>query len=175
MGRTRRRRGRHFPPGYHHDKINDSKQLSEKERDSLYDVIMKDAIAIGVGQVEAAVIDKVNILQATKTAMRQALGQLNIKPDFVMFDAIHLDDFKTPQLSLIKGDALALPIAAASIIAKVTRDRLMHQLRQRYPEYRFDLHKGYGTALHAAMIEKYGPIKGVHRFTYKPLKKYLLR
>lgn len=162
-----------FPSNYSNDQIDDSKKLSESKREHLYDIIVRDALTVGIGIVEATTIDQINILQATKLAMRLALQNLKLQPDFLMLDAVHLDDLDTPQLSLIKGDQLALPIAAASIIAKVTRDRIMRDLHTKYPQFRFDLHKGYGTTLHLEALKKYGPIIGVHRLSYKPVKRLL--
>ena len=162
-----------FPSNYSNDQIDDSKKLSESKREHLYDIIVRDALTVGIGIVEATTIDQINILQATKLAMRLALQNLKLQPDFLMLDAVHLDDLDTPQLSLIKGDQLALPIAAASIIAKVTRDRIMRNLHTKYSQFRFDLHKGYGTTLHLEALKKYGPIIGVHRLSYKPVKRLL--
>jgi ribonuclease HII len=161
-----------LPKGYHNDEINDSKQLTPAVRERLFDQIMHDAIAVGVGLVEAPEIDRINILEATKAAMTMAVNQLKIIPDFLLIDAVKLTQVTLPQKAVIHGDALALPIAAASIIAKATRDRLMVALHEEHPKYRFDLHKGYGTALHRECLSKYGPLKGIHRFSYKPIKHY---
>jgi len=163
-----------LPTGYRNELINDSKKLTPHARETLFDVIQKDALAIGVALVDADTIDKINILQATKRAMRTALDSLAVKPDYVMLDAVTLPDLPMPQEGIVHGDALALPIAAASIIAKVTRDRLMIELHQSYPAYRFDLHKGYGTALHLRALRMHGPITGVHRLSYRPIKELLL-
>jgi len=162
-----------LPKGYIHPDINDSKQLSESKREQLFNIIMQDALAVGVGIIDAPTIDQTNILKATKQAMHIALKNLNIKPDFLLIDAVRLESVDTPQMPLIKGDTLALPIAAASIIAKVTRDRIMRQSHIKYPQYRFDLHKGYGTKLHQFELDQYGPIPNWHRFSYRPLKKYV--
>ena len=163
-----------LPHGYRNELIDDSKKLTPHTREMLFDVIRKDALAIGVALVDAEMIDKINILQATKRAMRIALDSLAVKPDFVMLDAVTLPDLALPQEGIVHGDALALPIAAASIIAKVTRDRLMLELHRQYPAYRFDLHKGYGTALHLRALRMHGPIIGVHRLSYRPIKELLL-
>ncbi|MFA5235909.1 MAG: ribonuclease HII [Bacilli bacterium] len=162
-----------LPKGYQNEEINDSKQLTAACRERLFAQIQKDALAIGVGVVEAIEIDRTNILMATKAAMTIAIGQLQVKPDFLLIDAVKLVEVTIPQEAVIHGDALALPIAAASIVAKVHRDHLMVALHERHPEYRFDLHKGYGTALHQERLARFGPLAGIHRFSYKPIKNYL--
>jgi ribonuclease HII len=159
-----------FKKGYYNDAIDDSKKLTAHKRDQLFDIIVKDSLSIGIGIVSAEVIDKINILQATKLAMRKAIDNLSIKPAFLLIDALKLDGVALPQLGLIHGDALALPIAAASIIAKVTRDRIMVKIHHEHPIYRFDLHKGYGTKLHHNMILTHGAIKGIHRMSFRPIK-----
>ena len=161
-----------LPKGYHHSDINDSKQLTPIQREQLYDQIMHDAISVGIAIIDAVTIDRINILEATKLAMYQAIGQLTPIPDFILIDAVKLPKMAIPQQALIKGDAIALPIAAASIIAKVTRDRLMVAAHQMYPSYHFDKHKGYGTKLHQAALDEFGPIDGWHRMSYRPLLKY---
>lgn len=160
---------------YINKEINDSKQLSEKKREELYEIITRDAIAYGVGIVDAEEIDKINIYEATKKAMTMAINNLKTKFDLILTDAMPLKGFDVEVVPIIKGDAKALPIAAASIIAKVTRDRMMVELAKKYPEYGFDVHKGYGTAKHMEALKKYGPIKGVHRFSYKPVAKVALQ
>lgn len=162
-----------LPKGYTHPDINDSKQLTESQREQLFDIIMQDALAVGVGIIDAPTIDQTNILKATKQAMHIALMNLKITPDFLLIDAVRLEHVDIPQTALIKGDGLALPIAAASIIAKVTRDRIMRQSHIEHPEYRFDLHKGYGTRLHQLELDRHGPIPNWHRLSYRPLKKYV--
>jgi len=164
-----------MPPGYHHETIDDSKKLTARQRETLYEVIKRDALAIGVAFVDAATIDAINILAATRQAMREALKQLTPAPDFVLLDAVTLPELGSKQQGLIRGDGLALPIAAASIIAKVTRDRYMMELHRAHPEYRFDRHKGYGTKFHRDMITKYGPLPGIHRMSFKPLKIFQIR
>lgn len=158
-----------FPRAYINKDINDSKQLSEKKREELFDVIKKDAIAVGVGIVDAETIDRINIYEATKVAMKQAINNLKHDFDLILTDAMKLKNFKVPVIDIIKGDAKALPIAAASIIAKVTRDHIMKDLAKKYPEYGFEVHKGYGTKKHLEALDKYGPIKSIHRFSYKPV------
>ena len=160
---------------YKNKEINDSKQLSEKKREELFEIIKKDAIAYGVGIVSAEEIDKLNIYEATKKAMKEAIDNLKIKFDLILTDAMPLKGFDVEVVPIIKGDAKALPIAAASIIAKVTRDHMMNDLAKKYPEYHFDEHKGYGTSKHMEALKKYGPIKSVHRFSYKPVAKVALQ
>lgn len=160
-----------FPRAYKNKDINDSKQLTEKKREQLFDVIKKEAIAVGVGIVDAETIDKINIYEATKVATKEAINNLSHNYDLILTDAMKLNGFDKPVIDIIKGDAKALPIAAASIIAKVTRDRMMKKLAEQYPEYGFDVHKGYGTKRHMDALNKFGPIKGVHRFSYKPVYK----
>ena len=149
--------------------VNDSKQLTEATRERLYDVIMQHALAfsIGIGTVE--VIDERNILQATKHAMRLALKQLSPSPQALLLDALLLPDIALPQRSIIKGDARCLSIAAASILAKVTRDRLMVQLHSQYPEYGFNQHKGYGTPAHLAALHQHGATPH-HRRSFAPVR-----
>lgn len=159
-----------FPRAYINKDINDSKQLSEKKREELFEIIKKDALAIGVGIVDAETIDKINIYEATKVAMKEAVKNLNYKFDLILTDAMPLKNMGVPVIDIVKGDAKALPIAAASIIAKVTRDHILNDLAKKYPEYGFEKHKGYGTKLHMDALKKYGPIKGVHRYSYKPVE-----
>ena len=156
-----------LPINYHHEYLNDSKQLSEKKRDELYDVIMKDAISVGIGIVEADEIDRINILEASRKAMMLAIEDMKIKPDYILTDAMDLPT-ETPYTKIIHGDAKSLSIAAGSIIAKVTRDRLLLELDKEYPEYEFKKHKGYPTKKHLENIRKYGLLKN-YRFTYKPV------
>ena len=159
---------------YINKEINDSKQLSEKKREELFEVIKKDAIAYGVGIVSAEEIDTLNIYEATKKAMKEAINNLKVKFDLILTDAMPLKGFDVEVVPIIKGDAKAMPIAAASIIAKVTRDHMMEELGKKYPEYGFEVHKGYGTAKHMEALKKYGPIKGIHRYSYKPVAKVAL-
>jgi len=145
------------------DKINDSKKVSEKTREKLYEIIINKA-NFGVGIVSAETIDKINILQATKLAMRNSFEPLTLKPDIILIDAVGLD-LPCATQSIIKGDAKSYNIAAASIIAKVTRDRIMRELDEKYPMYGFARNKGYGTAEHIAALKKYGPCPE-HRRTF---------
>lgn len=158
-----------FARTYKNKDINDSKQISEKMREELYSIIKENALAIGVGIVDAKTIDKINIYEATKIAMKEAIKNLNHDYDLILTDAMKLENQKVKVIDIVKGDAKALPIAAASIIAKVTRDHMMNDLAKQYPEYGFDVHKGYGTKMHMDALKKYGPIEGVHRYSYKPV------
>lgn len=162
-----------FARAYINKEINDSKQLSAKKREKLFDEIYQNAIAVGVGIVDAAKIDEINIYEATKVAMKEAINNLKHDYDLILTDAMKLNGLEKPVIDIIKGDAKALPIAAASIIAKVTRDKLMNELDNKYPNYGFKKHKGYGTKLHLDALDKFGPIKGIHRFSYKPVYKSL--
>lgn len=157
---------------YENDKINDSKKLTEKKREELYDVIMGEALSVGIGISSEDVIDEINILQATKKAMTEAIKNLDIKPEHVLIDAVKLEDLDIPQTSIIKGDAKSISIAASSIIAKVTRDRMMVELDKKHPEYDFKNNKGYGTKKHIDAIRKYGIIKE-HRKTFAPCDEYI--
>jgi len=145
--------------------VNDSKKLSPAKREKLYDIILNRAVSYGIGIVDEKRIDEINILNATKLAMKMAVDQMNIKPDILLIDAVRLDDLDIPQKSIIKGDELSISIAAASIIAKVTRDRMIAEADSQYPEYGFKKHKGYGTAEHINAIKKYG-ICPIHRISF---------
>ena len=149
--------------------VNDSKQLTALTRERLYDVIMQHAVAVGVGTSSVELIDDCNILQATKKAMCMAIAQLSISPQALLLDAIFLPTIVLPQRSIIKGDARCLSIAAASIIAKVTRDRLMCQLHEQYPAYGFNQHKGYGTEMHLAALREHG-VTPQHRRSFSPVR-----
>lgn len=137
--------------------LNDSKQLSAKKREELYDVIMEKAVAVGIGVVPSATIDDVNILQATYEAMRIAIGKLSVKPDILLNDAVNIPGVDIKQVGIVKGDARSVSIAAASIIAKVTRDRMMEEYDKIYPEYKFASNKGYGSKDHIAALKEIGP------------------
>jgi len=154
--------------------VDDSKQLSEAERDRLYDLIVGRAVAIGVGSASEQEIDRSNILEATRLAMHRAVAGLSSSPDFLLLDAITLPGSQLPFRSIIKGDALSLSIAAASIVAKVTRDRLMADYHRRYPEYNFLSHKGYGTAEHLLRLSEHGP-SPIHRRTFAPVAQLFRR
>lgn len=145
--------------------VNDSKKLSEKKREMLYDEIMSRALAVGVGVVGPERIDEINILQATYEAMRMAVAQLKVQPDILLNDAVTIPDLKVRQVPIVKGDAKSVSIAAASIIAKVTRDRLMREYGQVFPEYEFASNKGYGTKSHIEALKTYG-LTPIHRRTF---------
>ena len=145
--------------------INDSKKLSEKKREELYDIIMKEAVAVGIGYATHTRIDEINILQATYEAMREAISKLEVKPDILLNDAVTIPGVDVRQIPIIKGDAKSMSIAAASIIAKVTRDRLMVEFDKAYPEYHFAENKGYGSAVHIAAIKEVGP-SPIHRQSF---------
>ena len=149
--------------------VCDSKQLTAQARESLFEVITHSAIAVAVGIGSVELIDERNILQATKQAMRSAVAQLSPMPGALLLDALLLPDVPLPQRSIIKGDTLCLSIAAASIIAKVTRDRLMVQLHEQYPLYGFAQHKGYGTEAHLAALRTYGACP-IHRQSFAPVR-----
>ncbi len=160
-----------LPRDFYDERINDSKKLTEKKRELLYDVIMENAISVGIGISSEDVIDDINILEATKKAMIEAVNNLSVKPEHLLIDAVKLN-VDIPQTSIIKGDAKSESIAAASIIAKVTRDRMMIELDREHPEYDFKHNKGYGTKKHIEAIEKYGILKE-HRKTFAPCNKYV--
>ncbi len=145
--------------------VDDSKKVSAKKRAELYDVIREKAIAWAVGAADVETIDRINILQATMLAMRRAIAQLTLQPDALLIDALTLHDISIPQQPIVHGDARSVSIAAASILAKVTRDTLMEELDELYPQYGFRDNKGYGTAAHIAAIREYGPCP-IHRRTF---------
>ncbi|HEX4715426.1 MAG TPA: ribonuclease HII [Ktedonobacteraceae bacterium] len=151
------------------DGVRDSKQMTALARERFFAVIQQHALAIGVGVGSVELIDRRNILQATKLAMKDALTQLALPPQALLLDALYLRDIPLPQRSLIKGDARCLSIAAASVIAKVTRDHLMLQLHQEYPAYGFDRHKGYGTAAHLTALQTHGATPH-HRQSFAPVR-----
>jgi ribonuclease HII len=159
-----------LPENYSHPVLNDSKKLSEKKRDAVYDDIIKDALSYSVGIATEEEIDEINILNATFLAMKRAVDGLNIKPDFAYIDGNQYPKTGVKEETIVKGDGKCISVAAASIIAKVSRDRFMLEIGEKYPEYQFNKHKGYGTKLHYEMIEKYG-VSDVHRRSF--LKKIL--
>ncbi len=155
-----------FPHAYSNSEINDSKKLTARKRDELYKVIsQQDAIAVGVGVAEAAVIDRINILRASLQAMREAILDLSVAPDLILIDGLHTLAVDTPQKALVKGDALSVSIAAASIIAKVSRDRIMEMYHRQFPQYNFLKNKGYGTAEHRKILQEIGMCK-IHRRSF---------
>ena len=145
--------------------LNDSKQLSAGKREELYEVIMREAVATGIGYASPARIDEINILQATYEAMREAIGKLAVKPDILLNDAVTIPGVDIRQVPIIKGDAKSVSIAAASIIAKVTRDRLMVQYDSVFPGYGFAANKGYGAAAHIEALKRLGPTP-IHRRSF---------
>jgi len=162
-----------LPLNYQNEIINDSKKLTEKKREELYNVIMNDAISVGIGIVEPEVIDEINIYEASKLAMIKAYKEANknVKIEHLLTDAMELD-IDIPVTKIIKGDAKSITIAAASIIAKVTRDRMLLLLDEKYPMYGFKNHKGYPTKKHIEAMHKYGLIEG-YRKTYGPVKEIM--
>lgn len=162
-----------LPPDLTLAGVNDSKMLTAGERDRLYDTIMGAALAVGVGSSDNRTIDRINILQATLRAMESAVGALQVAPDYLLIDGISKTTLPLPQKTLKKGDSHSLSIAAASIIAKVTRDRLMAAYDQQYPGYGFAGHKGYGSAAHMAAIAQLGP-SPIHRLTFRGVREHVL-
>ncbi|MCR5747581.1 MAG: ribonuclease HII [Lachnospiraceae bacterium] len=145
--------------------LNDSKKLSEKKREALYEEIKEKALSWAVARVEPERIDEINILQATFEAMREAVSKLDIRPDILLVDAVHIPDIDIPQDSIVKGDAKSLSIAAASVMAKVTRDNIMKEYAKEYPGYGFEKNMGYGTAQHREALKEYGPTP-IHRRSF---------
>lgn len=164
-----------FPSDFFDERINDSKKLSEKKREELFDFIIEHAISYSICEISPDEIDEINILEASRKAMETCIQKLNVKPDFVLTDAVKLYHCHCGFDAIIKGDAKAQCIAAASILAKVTRDRICLQLDKKYPEYNIKSNKGYGTKDHLEALEKYGPKKGLHRFSYKPVKNSMIQ
>ena len=154
-----------LPEGYEIDGLNDSKKLSEKKREKLYDEIIEHALAYSVQSCDNNVIDEINILAATMLAMKTAVESLGIKPDIVFVDGNRLPKLEVPAEYVIKGDATSASIAAASILAKVSRDRFMYEMDKKYPEYCFEKHKGYPTKLHYEKIREFGPSE-IHRLSF---------
>lgn len=154
-----------LPENYTHEILNDSKKLSEKKRDLVYDDIIRDAVSWSVGMATEQEIDDINILNATFLAMKRAVEGLNIKPDLAFVDGNRYANTGVKEITIVKGDSKCMSVAAASIIAKVSRDRFMQEVDKQYPQYQFSKHKGYGTKLHYEMIEQYG-ISPVHRKTF---------
>lgn len=159
-----------LPLDCHINGINDSKKLSEKKREALFDEIIKKAVAFSIKSVDEKVIDEINILNATHKAMNEAVNSMKIKPDYVFIDGNSIKNMTIPHETIVGGDAKSISIAAASILAKVARDRYILEYAKEYPQYMFEKHKGYGTKLHTEAILKYGPCP-IHRRTF--LKKLL--
>lgn len=157
-----------LPESFYLPGLNDSKKIPEAKRELFYQIIMEEAIAVGIGIIHNEEIDKINIYQATKKAMITAVAQLSQQPDYLLIDAMELD-VSIPQLSIIKGDAKSISIAAASIVAKVTRDRMMKEYAKEYPYYGFDKNAGYGTSVHIDALHLYG-LTPWHRRSFSPIK-----
>jgi len=158
-----------LPEGLEIPGLTDSKKLTDKKRRELYPLIQEQAISYGIGFASEKEIDEINILQATFLAMQRALDQLEVKPDLALIDGNREKDFGIPVKTVVKGDSLSMNIAAASVLAKVTRDDLMMLLAEEYPQYGFEIHKGYGTKAHYAALTEYGP-SPIHRLSF--LKKF---
>ncbi len=163
-----------LPPFLRIEGINDSKQLTAKKREELFKIIVKNAVAYQIVFVSEADVDLLNIYQATKKGMLEAIRGLEVTPDHVLIDAMPLGELKIPHTSIIHGDARCASVAAASILAKVTRDEFMEKMDVKYPNYGFKKNKGYGTKAHMEALEKYGPCP-IHRKTYAPVSKYFSR
>ena len=154
-----------FPPDYRNAEIKDSKKLSARKREKLYEIIRSEAVAIGMGAADADIIDRVNILRATLQAMREAVLELSTPPDFLLIDGLHCIPMQIPQKPLVKGDNRSVSIAAASIIAKVSRDRIMEMYHRQFPQYNFLQNKGYGTKEHCTALKQFGMCK-IHRKSF---------
>lgn len=157
-----------LPKNYKLEGLNDSKKLTEKKREEYFEILKRDAISIGVGIVTPKEIDEINILEASRKAMYEAINNLSVKPEFILSDAMKLNDIDTPSLPIIHGDALSLSIAAGSVVAKVTRDHIMYEMDKKYPELKLAKHKGYPTKEHLELMGKYG-INEEYRMSYKPV------
>jgi ribonuclease HII len=157
-----------LPKNYSHSEIDDSKKLSPRSRERLYRVIVKEAISFSFGIVDTNIIDEINILEATKLAMYEAITDLNPRPEIVLTDAVNIKTLPFRQISFVKGDTISISIAAASILAKVRRDAIMCAYHEKYPQYHFSKHKGYPTKLHRKCIKQYGPCH-IHRKSFRLL------
>ena len=162
-----------LPKGFHSPLINDSKKLSAKQREEAYKIIIENAIDYAISSVDPETIDEVNILNASRLAMSQAISKLKHPFDIIITDCMKMKGYTVPVIDLVHGDALSQTIAAASILAKVSRDNLCLELDKKYPEYHIKKNKGYGTKDHLEALKKYGPVKGLHRFSYAPVKNCL--
>ena len=163
-----------LPEDFSDPLINDSKQLTAKQREKAFGIIINNAIAYSISSVGPEEIDEINILVASRLAMKKAIDSLNHKYDLILTDAMKIPGYDVPVIDVVHGDALSKNIAAASILAKVSRDRLCEELDKQYPEYGIKKHKGYGTKDHMEALKKYGPVKGLHRFSYAPIKELFL-
>lgn len=163
-----------LPHDFYLSGLDDSKQLPPDKRDAYFDVIKQHAVRYGIGIVHSEVIDRINIFQATKQAMYQAITSMEAKIDHILIDAVELENLPCPSTSIIKGDQKSVTIAAASILAKVTRDRWMKELSRKYPQYEFDKNMGYGTKKHIDALEKYGP-SPCHRYSFAPVRANIIK
>ena len=163
-----------LPIDYHSPLINDSKKLTAKQREKAFGEITKNAIAYAISSVDPDTIDEVNILNASRMAMQQAIAKLNHDFDIILTDCMKMKGYDVPVIDLIHGDALSQTIAAASILAKVSRDRWCEEIDEKYPVYNIKKNKGYGTKDHLAALKEYGPVKHLHRFSYAPVKACLI-
>ncbi|NLZ15142.1 MAG: ribonuclease HII [Erysipelotrichaceae bacterium] len=163
-----------LPRDFNSSLINDSKQLSANKREAAFELITKNALAYAITSICPEEIDEINILNASRKAMQKAIAQLNHKYDLILTDAMKMKDYPVPVISVIHGDALSQSIAAASILAKVARDRYCEEIDKKFPLYHIAKHKGYGTKDHLEALKRYGPIKHLHRFSYAPVKACLI-
>ncbi|MGN1390997.1 MAG: ribonuclease HII [Sharpea porci] len=161
-----------FPEGFYDERINDSKKLTEKKREALYDLIVEKALAYDIEVISVEEVDLLNVYEASRTGMRRIIERISVKPDFALTDAMPLGNDAIDHLAIIKGDAKSMSIGGASILAKVTRDRIMKEYAQIYPEYGFEKHKGYVTKAHKEALEKYG-VCPIHRRSFKPVQEIL--
>ena len=159
-----------LPIGFKSELINDSKKLTAKQRDEAFEIITKNAVAYAISSIDPDTIDEVNILNASRMAMQDAISKLNHAFDLILTDYMKMQGYDVPVIPLAHGDALSQSIAAASILAKVSRDRLCDELDKEYPNYNIKKNKGYGTKDHLEALKKYGPVKHLHRFSYAPVK-----
>ena len=159
-----------LPPDFESPLINDSKKLTAKQRDQAFDIVINNAIAYGIASISADVIDEVNILNASRMAMQQAIVNMNHSFDLIITDCMKMKGYDVPVIDLVHGDALSQSVAAASILAKVSRDRYCLELDKQYPQYNIKKNKGYGTKDHLEALKEFGPVKHLHRFTYAPVR-----
>ena len=159
-----------LPADFDSPLINDSKKLTPKQRDKAFDLIINNAVAYGIASVDVDTIDEVNILNASRLAMQNAITAMNHSFDLILTDCMKMQGYEVPVVDLVHGDALSINIAAASILAKVSRDRYCLELDEKYPQYHIKKNKGYGTKDHLEALKEYGPVKHLHRFSYAPVK-----
>ena len=159
-----------LPKGFNSPLINDSKKLTPKQRDEAYKIIIKNALAYAISSVDPDTIDEVNILNASRMAMQDAISKINHDYDLILTDCMKMKGYEVPVVDLIHGDALSQTIAAASILAKVSRDRWCEEIDAKYPAYHIKKNKGYGTKDHLQALKEHGPVKHLHRFSYAPIK-----